>query len=35
VEARQQFLELDQVAARIEALENLLAGTILENSALA
>jgi Lon protease-like protein len=34
VEARQQFLELDQVAARIEALENLLAGTILENSAL-
>ncbi len=35
VEARQHFLELDQVDARVEALEELLAGTILENSALA
>jgi Lon protease-like protein len=33
VEARQQFLEIDQVAARIEALEDLLAGAIPENGA--
>jgi len=35
VEARQQFLELDHVDARIEALEHVLAGTILANGALA
>ena len=33
VEARQQFLELDQVDARIEALEDLLAGNIVQQGA--
>ena len=35
VEARQQFLELDKVDARIETLEGLLAGTMLQGGALA
>jgi len=35
VEARQHFLELNQVDARIETLQDLLAGTILQNGALA
>ena len=35
VEARQQYLELDKVDARIETLEGLLAGAMLQDGALA